>query len=153
MAFPIGAAVVVHSLGKKRGIVIHSGRDGRYRVQVEGLTISCREEDLSAPEGRRGRTSKSKSTPASEGAGPLTSEAARPGRVDLHGLTVDDAVEQVTQAIDSALRGGADRVEVIHGKGTRRIQNAVHRYLATLPIVAAFRLDPTNPGITWVWLR
>lgn len=151
MVFVVGSDVVVRSLGNKRGVVLDVGRGGRYRVQVESVTLTCREQDLEAPEApRRGSKTKVKRQEPVESS---RSEPATPGRVDLHGLTVEDAVAQLTREIDIAARRGADRIEVVHGKGTGRVKNAVHRYLATVSIVASFRLDPANPGVTWVWLR
>jgi dsDNA-specific endonuclease/ATPase MutS2 len=41
---------------------------------------------------------------------------------------------------------------VVHGKGSGRIRDALHRELAALPVVASFRLDPQNAGVTWVYL-
>jgi DNA mismatch repair protein MutS2 len=73
--------------------------------------------------------------------------------VDLHGLSVDEAIAQLVSEIDRALLRGAERVEVVHGKGQGRIRVAVHCYLATLSVVAAFNIDPHNAGITWVHLR
>jgi DNA mismatch repair protein MutS2 len=53
--------------------------------------------------------------------------------------------------IDRALRRGADRLEVVHGKGTGRIKQALHQRLASLSVVAAFKIDQHNSGITWVY--
>jgi DNA mismatch repair protein MutS2 len=75
------------------------------------------------------------------------------GRLDLHGLIVEEALARLTDEIDRSLLRGADRIEVIHGKGSGRVRDAVHRYLASMPVVAAFRLDPVNPGVTWVHFR
>jgi DNA mismatch repair protein MutS2 len=150
MAFPVGSAVVVLSLGRKRGVVVDAGHGGRYRVQVENTTVSCREGDLAeAPkEGGRKKTPRAKpdETPRQAiGYAPA-------GRVDLHGMTVDEAIARVLEEIDKAVRRGADRLEVVHGKGSGRIRNALHRELAALPVVASFRLDPRNAGVTWVYL-
>jgi DNA mismatch repair protein MutS2 len=149
MAFEVGAEVVVLSLGRKRGIVIDAGRGGRYRVQVEGVTVTCRDDDLALPKPASTKSSKARTFSPDSSAVP----AAPPGRIDLHGLTVDEAVARVMDTLDDALRRGAEKVEVVHGKGTGRIRDAVHRHLTTIPIVAAVRLDPRNPGVTWVWLR
>jgi len=73
--------------------------------------------------------------------------------VDLHGLLVEEALARVVDEIDRSLLRGADRVEVVHGKGTGRIRDALHRHLASIPVVAALRLDPKNPGVTWVHFR
>jgi DNA mismatch repair protein MutS2 len=160
MPFPIGADVVVRTLRNKRGLVIEAGRDGRYRVRVDGVTLACREEDLAGPpaakKGKRKKGPASPKQPRDERCDGGSSSAkreptARPGRVDLHGLLVDDGVARLLDEIDRALQRGADRVEVLHGKGSGRMRDAVHRQLASLPVVAAFRLDPDNPGVTWVY--
>jgi DNA mismatch repair protein MutS2 len=66
-------------------------------------------------------------------------------------MTVEEAIARVVEEIDLALRRGADRIEVVHGKGSGRIRDALHRELAKIPVIAKFRLDPRNPGVTWVY--
>jgi dsDNA-specific endonuclease/ATPase MutS2 len=152
MPFPVGSSVVVLPLGRKRGVVIEAGRGGHYRVQVEHATVSCGEVDLAAPPEARGKKRRSRRDPPhSSPASPRDDAASAAHRVDLHGLTVEQAIAQVVRVIDLALRGGADRVEVVHGKGSGRIREALHRQLATMPVVASFTLDPGNPGVTWVY--
>jgi DNA mismatch repair protein MutS2 len=150
MPFSPGSHVVVLTLGRKQGVIVEAGRGGRYRVQVGNTVVSCRETELAATEERKRRRS-----PPSE------SEKPRPGRdsvagpvsrVDLHGLTVEEALERVLQEIDRAIRSGADRVEVVHGKGSGRLRDALHRELGGISAVAAFRVDPRNPGVTWIYL-
>lgn len=153
MPFQVGSTVVVVTIGKKRGIVVEAGRGGHYRVQVENAVVSCREHDLAAPDDDGGKTRKrpkrpERATSAAAGAAETPQPA---GRVDLHGLTVEDAIARVVQEIDLALRRGADRVEIVHGKGSGRIREALHRHLATMSVVRAFKLDPRNAGVTWVY--
>jgi DNA mismatch repair protein MutS2 len=151
MPFDIGAHVVVRTLGNKRGIVMAAARNGRCQVQVEGLTVSCREEDLALPPAR----SKKQIAREKERMAPAATSAdapGRPGRVDLHGLTVEAAMTRVTDEIEQAIVRGADRVEVIHGKGSGRIRHALHRHLASMAVVSAFKLDAANPGVTWIYL-
>ncbi|MBI2827653.1 MAG: Smr/MutS family protein [Acidobacteria bacterium] len=145
MPLPIGAAVVVRAFGNKRGVVIAVRRDGRYQVRIEGITLSCRDEDLTVPAEPRKEKPAGEKHPAS-----TASEIAPPGCVDLHGLLVEEALARVVSEIDRSLLRGADRVKVVHGKGSGRIRDALHRCLASMPVVAAFRLDPRNPGVTWV---
>jgi DNA mismatch repair protein MutS2 len=149
MPFSLGSRVILLALGKKQGVVVATGREGRYRVQVDNITVSCREEDLAASseEGRRAKKAKSQATPARRG----SDERAPASRIDLHGMTVEEAIARVVEEIDLALRRGADRIEVVHGKGSGRIRGALHRKLAEVPVVATFRPDPRNPGVTWVY--
>ena len=150
MSLPIGADVVVGTFGNKRGVVIAVGGKGRYQVRLDRVTMWCREEDLETPpeDGKKKpRRAARAETPA------LRDDAAPPGCVDLHGLRVEEAIARVVDEIDRALLRGADRVEVVHGKGSGRVRDALHRHLASMSVVvAAFRLDPANPGVTWVYL-
>ena len=164
MPLSIGAAVAVGTFGNKRGVVIAVGRDGRYQVRIEAATMWCSEEDLSVPQEPR-KTKKAGDRPGRHilrgprrarlrGEVPEPEEAvAPPGRVDLHGLVVEEALARVVEEIDRSLLRGADRVEVVHGKGSGRLRDALHRHLASMNVVVAFRLDPRNPGVTWIHFR
>ena len=153
MPYTVGALVVVTTLGNKRGEVVEAGRHGRYRVLVESATIWCREADLAAPP-EPGRSKRRARKPAAAVAAPPPASVSRPPparRLDLHGLRTDEAMARVDAELNAALLRGADSVAIVHGKGTGTLQKAVHRHLAALPVVAAFRLDPENRGVTWVY--
>jgi DNA mismatch repair protein MutS2 len=154
MRFSIGDAVVVRTIGRKRGEIIAISRNGRYRLRIEGMSMWCREEDLAAFEEPRkpkktiGRKSQKHGAPEAD-----LERVAPPGRIDLHGLTIEEALTRLVDGINRSLLHGADCVEVVHGKGSGRVRDAVHRHLASMPVVAAFRLDPRNPGVTWAHFR
>ena len=153
MPFSVGDTALVRALGNKRGDIIAIGRDGRYQLRIEGVTMWCREEDLATPKEAK-KTKAGRSKPVSpEHTGKDLGRVVAPGRLDLHGLVVEEALARLTDEIDRSLLRGADRIEVIHGKGSGRVRDAVHRYLASMPVVAAFRLDPVNPGVTWAYFR
>ena len=148
MPLRTGAIVTVRTLGNKQGVVVQADRNGRYRVLVESVTLLCREDDLAVhPEGRR---KKSTERTRREVQAAISDDPVPAGRVDLHGLRVDEALARVVTEIDHALRRDADRVEIVHGKGSGRLKEALHRHLASMPGIRTFRLDPHNPGVTWV---
>ena len=150
-ALPTGSEVVVRSLGRKRGVITGHARDGRYQVRIGGVTMWCRADAVELPEAPRTRKGADRRR---QGAGAPVEAAREPGRaarVDLHGMTVDAAVARTVEEIDRALREGADRLEVVHGKGTGRVRAAVHRHVKGLPVVKAVRLDDRNPGVSWIY--
>jgi len=154
MRFSVGDAVVVLTIGRKRGEIIAVSRDGRYQLRVEGMTMRCREEDLAALAEPRKPKKAIRSGPQRRGEpGDDPEPAAPPGRIDLHGLIVEEALVRLVDEINRSLLRGADRVEVVHGKGSGRVKDAVHRHLASMPVVAAFRLDQRNAGVTWAHFR
>ncbi|OFW17331.1 MAG: hypothetical protein A3F70_14535 [Acidobacteria bacterium RIFCSPLOWO2_12_FULL_67_14] len=152
MPLAVGAEVIVATLGKKRGVVVEAGRGGHYRVRIGNVTVSCLEDDLSVPPPAEGKRSKRRSREGRSEASREQQPAApaMTARIDLHGLTVEAAIALVVDAIDHALRDDADRLDIVHGKGSGRIRKAVHRHLKTLPVVNSFELDPHNAGVTLV---
>ena len=149
MPLTIGTEVVVQSLGRKRGVIVDASRDGRYRVRIDRVTVWCDESDLTLPDDGGKKRARKKAAPAPR---EQSSEPpARPGRVDLHGLSAADAIARLVEEIDRALQRGADRVEVVHGKGTGRVKDAVHRHVASMTVVKAFKLDPQHAGVTVVY--
>jgi DNA mismatch repair protein MutS2 len=153
MPFSVGDTAIVRAFGNKRGDIIAMGRDGRYQLRIEGVTMWCREEELATPKEAK-KTKAGRSKPVRpEHTGKDLGCVVASGRLDLHGLIVEEALARLTDEIDRSLLRGADRIEVSHGKGSGRVRDAVHRYLASMPVVAAFRLDPVIPGVTWVHFR
>ncbi|HYE95235.1 MAG TPA: endonuclease MutS2 [Rubricoccaceae bacterium] len=88
-------------------------------------------------------------------AAPLTSLRART-HVDVRGQRVDEAIPEVMRLVDEAAAAGVPSVEILHGKGTGALRQAVHAHLAARNDVAHFEAAPWNQGgdgVTVVTLR
>ena len=67
--------------------------------------------------------------------------------IDLHRLTVDEAVPKLDEFLYKAYQSGHIRVWVVHGKGTGILRQEMRRYLAKHPLVRAQRpADPQRGG-------
>ncbi len=71
-------------------------------------------------------------------------EAVTLPQLDLHGLTVDEALPQVDQYLYEAYNTEIPWVRLIHGKGTGTLRQAVREQLRTHTLVKSFR--PGLPG-------
>jgi DNA mismatch repair protein MutS2 len=58
--------------------------------------------------------------------------------IDLHGLTVDEAIPKLENFLHTAFIAGRHRVRVIHGKGTGTLRIEVRRFLSRHPLVNSF---------------
>ncbi len=67
-------------------------------------------------------------------------------RIDLRGQRVDEALSEVQRFVDEAVVGGVPSVEILHGKGTGALRQAIHQQLAGRPDVAAFGVAPADRG-------
>jgi DNA mismatch repair protein MutS2 len=68
--------------------------------------------------------------------------------LDLHALTVDEAIMKLDRYLHDAFRSGYYSVTIVHGKGTGILRNAVRQYLEGHPLVKSFRWgEPREGGI------
>ncbi|NPV88533.1 endonuclease MutS2 [Coprothermobacteraceae bacterium] len=78
-----------------------------------------------------------------------------PMKLEVHGSTVEEALERVDKYLDQAYTAGLPYVYIIHGRGTGALMRAIHDYLKGHPYVSKFRLgDPGEGGssVTIVFL-
>lgn len=55
--------------------------------------------------------------------------------LDLHRLTVDEALPKLDEFLHAAYQAGLYRVRIVHGKGTGILRREVGRCLANHPLV------------------
>jgi len=141
----------VHVAGLGTGIVQEARNGGRYLVKMKGRALVVEGSQLEPAESPRG----SRVKPPSEDAnapGSARESSGSAQSLDLHGMTVIEAVDALDSFLNDALLDGTADVRVIHGRGAGALKAAVHRRLAELPAVRGFRLDAINPGVTIVCL-
>jgi DNA mismatch repair protein MutS2 len=129
---------------RKDGTVCEVLGGKRYRVAVGSMVLACSADDLTTPNGR----------PAERTSAPvnLPKVSPPPESIDLHGLTVDEAIRKLSAWLDRATLAGLSHVKVIHGLGSGRVQRAVHEQLAAMPTIRHFKINEWNPGETDVYL-
>ncbi|AKG54129.1 recombination inhibitory protein MutS2 [Dehalogenimonas sp. WBC-2] len=66
--------------------------------------------------------------------------------LDLHALTVLEALPKLDEFLHSSFQRGYYRVRIIHGKGTGVLKMEVGRYLTDHPLVRSYRFADTWHG-------
>lgn len=145
MPFEIGTYVHIKKL-KKVGQVVAAPRPGSYTVVLGDLKLHLKEDELLP-----GEPPKAPSVPRRMIDLPAPNKKLSP-RIDLHGCTVEEGIRKLDEYLNDAVIAGLPEVEILHGYGTGRLQAAVHRHLAALPIVTGFKLNEQNAAITRVFL-
>lgn len=77
-------------------------------------------------------------------------------RLDLHGMTVDEALIEVDRYLDDAFLAGLKEVSIVHGRGTGVLRRSVRDYLRTHSHVRTMRAgeyDEGGDGATIVTLK
>lgn len=68
--------------------------------------------------------------------------------IDLHRLTVEEAIPKLDDFLHAAFQVGLYQVRVVHGKGSGVLRQEVGRYLSKHPLVRSHRLaDRYHGGI------
>jgi dsDNA-specific endonuclease/ATPase MutS2 len=147
VGFKPGDPVHVAALGK--AVVREVRNRGRYVVEIKGRSVLVAGDQLTPFEPARRRSMR-----PGVAADPVVEEGSAAGRttrsLDLHGKTVNEAIEALDAFLNIAILEGDAEVWVIHGRSGGRIKAAVHARLASMPSVRGFRMDPRNPGVTIV---
>jgi DNA mismatch repair protein MutS2 len=151
MPFNPGDVVQVAALGK--AVVREVRQRGRYLVELKGRSVLVAENQLSPAASVNRRAA----APPSAGLADMNSgsSARRPGgatSIDLHGMTVEEAVAALDAFLNDAILASLEEVRIIHGRSGGRVKQAVHARLRQIGAVTGFRLDPRNQGVTIVAL-
>ncbi len=141
-----GDKVIVLALNK-HGVVQSCDTKGIYTILIGSFSTKCKESDLrfvsvKGPENEKGKVT-------------ITAHKENPKKlatIDLHGLTVAQALPLVESGLDKAIIAGLDRIEIVHGIGTGKIKEAVHKLLSSVSAVKNFTPHLMNPGVTIVYL-
>lgn len=68
------------------------------------------------------------------------------GRCDIRGRTTDEAAPAVEGFLDHAYRAGRRRLEIVHGKGTGALRQAVWSLLRGHPLITSYETAAPNAG-------
>ncbi|NLJ55746.1 MAG: endonuclease MutS2 [Firmicutes bacterium] len=156
----VGQAVYVRSL-RCAGEIIKVFSDREIQVRAGTMKINARLADLEKPRlrkikekessGKEGQVKASRSTRAL-----LWEKSAVDRRLDLRGLTLEEALYKVDKHLDDSILANLNEIEIIHGKGTGALRRGIHVYLAEKELVANYRLGGEGEGgsgVTIVQLR
>ena len=141
-AAPVVGASVRLSTGAV-GEVVELRADGRAVVLVGAMRLVVKGATLTVV--RERPRQRPVAEPRSE---PASHEAS--GEVDLRGLRVDEAITELTAALDGAVLAELPFLRIIHGMGTGAVREAVHQVLAGDRRVASHAFAPRNQGGTGV---
>jgi DNA mismatch repair protein MutS2 len=136
----LGDRVRLKSLGTT-GVVSALAAD-EAEVQIGVMRVRTRLAELEpiggpSPEEERSRSA----SESSVGSHPS------PGvELDLRGLRAEDAVERVLDYVDAAYLSQMPYVRIIHGKGTGKLREVVHKALRANGQVASFELGGEGEG-------
>ncbi len=150
-AGPVEAGQTVRHIGLGWQGVLERLEPGRAEVLVKGKRVRCRPEELAPVNAARRETpvrAVREDRPASRSGGrsDLDEAASVPPELNLIGMRVEPALEELDAYIDQALVASRREVRVVHGHGTGRLRQAVRDHLRAHAGVASQRPGAPNEG-------
>jgi len=141
-----GDLVYVAQFGKTGVLTGDPNGSGRVTVDLGGMRMEVPVDLLREPDDQQrkqaGEPKESSGTRVR-----MAEDGNASNRIDLRGQRVDEALANMDRSLNQALIHGLRRLEIIHGKGTGALQQAVGDYLAGQKPVKNYRLgDPEEGG-------
>jgi DNA mismatch repair protein MutS2 len=145
----VGDSVSLADLGASATVLTLPDTKGELQIQAGIIKMKVHVSQLSKDE-----------TPDKKR--PATSVHAQTGgkraslECDVRGLSLDEALMEVDNYLDTAVMNGLESVSIIHGKGTGVLRAGIQKHLKSIPQVKSFRLGnygEGESGVTMVTLK
>jgi DNA mismatch repair protein MutS2 len=141
-----GQKVWIIPLGQRGVVVSGPDKEGRQEVQVGAVKLRLTPQDMQATKGNaeEGRIFRGRA----KGGVSIAEESQtwQSPTLNIIGLRVDEALPLVDRLLDQAVLHGVRQVEIIHGIGTGRLQQAVRQHVRQHHLVKEVKSGDTNQG-------
>lgn len=138
----LGETVEVLTMGDVGEVLTLPDNAGKVTVQIGLLKVTVSLDEIRRAEKEEEHAGSASTRKLLQSRG--TEQAS--SKIDLRGLRVDEAIAKIDPFIDAGVLSNVGRIEIIHGKGTGQLRQAITEYLRTHPQVQAFRLGTPQEG-------
>ncbi len=143
LKFPPGTLVYIPSLKKKGVIQGTPNSKGFVPIISDSMRLLIKWSEARSVSSSTENTELVKKTPSIKN----ILEDKIKNQVDLRGMDVQTALEELENSIDKSLRLESDDLKVIHGHGTEKIKKNIRSFLSRHPLVKTWRAE-LNDGAT-----
>jgi DNA mismatch repair protein MutS2 len=142
---------------KRQGIILSKiGEKGKLVIQMGSIRATVSIDDVQllkgeAPIEKEGQEEEEKDESLKE-----LSNIQVPMKLDLHGYTVEEAIEKIDKYLDSAYLVGLPFVYIVHGKGLGTLKESIIDHLRGRPHISHFYTgtpEEGGTGVTIVYLK
>ena len=145
-----GDRVFVPAMQAEGEVLSVNAKKGEAEVQVGGMRLNVRAKTLFTASPRREKAEKVRVVRK------VAPVLAVQTEINLLGMTVSEAVQEVDAFIDRAVLAGLEEVKLIHGMGTGKLREGIRSHLRGMRNVAEFRegaYGEGGAGVTVVKLK
>lgn len=135
----IGDCVQIKGISDSGTIINIDRKLKNVIVEIDGKKITTRINDLMKSNNHNNKSQKKNVIHTK--IKPLQSQ-----RLDIRGKRVDEAIIELDKFLDKAILSNLKSVDILHGKGTGALQQAIHEYLSNIKFVEKFDFAPIDQG-------
>lgn len=139
----VGDYVRVRTIGKEGYVAALDGQKGMSEIVIGNMRMRIGKDYVERVS--RGAEAKEKQVEVN------VTDIAVP-EINVRGLRVEDALEEVDRFVDRAIVHGTPRLKILHGIGTGRLMQAIRAHLSEAGYIKDVKKDETNSGVTIVEL-
>ena len=139
--------VFISSLGTEGTVLSFPSKSNQVQVQVGSMKMTVDIKYLKKIEKMdSNKNTKNKSISSSVSYKNISKSKNIRTEINVLGLTVDEATLVVDKFLDDCAIANLQTVRIIHGKGTGKLKNGIHKFLKTNSHVKSFRLGTFGEG-------
>ena len=140
---------------KQPGIVVsHVSKSNEVQVQIGNMKTNVNikyldkldNSDLDKNTSNKTNSTLNKNTSSSYGYANILKTKNAKSEINVIGYNVDEAIFVIDKFLDDCSLAKLQTVRIVHGKGTGKLRNGIHKFLKTNPHVKSFRLGSFGEG-------
>ena len=140
---------------KQPGIVVsHVSKSNEVQVQIGNMKTNVNikylekldNSKLDKNSSKKTNSTLNKNTSSSYGYANISKTKNAKSEINVIGYNVDEAIFVIDKFLDDCSLAKLQTVRIVHGKGTGKLRNGIHKFLKTNPHVKSFRLGSFGEG-------
>jgi len=136
----VDASVFIPHLNTEGKIIHLPDKHDMVRVQANGVTLKLKLSELSLTHQLQEDSKPKKQSGSNQ------VERLQDIQIDLRGKRVEEALEDIEKFLDGAILSGLELVNILHGKGTGALMEAIHEYLKNQSFIKDYKFANEEQG-------
>ena len=141
-----GIEVYVATMQKNGTVLSHISKSNEVQVQIDNLKMTVNIKYLEEARKIKMAKDNSKNFMENKNTKNISKSKNISAEINVIGLTVDEAIFVIDKYLDDCSLARLQTVRIIHGKGTGKLRDGIHKFLKTNIHVKSFRLGTFGEG-------
>ena len=141
-----GIEVYVATIQKNGIVLSHISKSNEVQVQIDNLKMTVNIKYLEEPRKIKMAKGNSKNLMENKNTKNISKSKNISAEINVIGLTVDEAIFVIDKYLDDCSLAKLQTVRIVHGKGTGKLRDGIHKFLKTNIHVKSFRLGTFGEG-------